>query len=229
MNGFPDGGRERVSGSAAAGCITGSPVCTQANPEYAPAVYQIPKEANRGCQPAPESTRLMKNIVLIGMPGAGKSTAGVILAKALRRHFIDTDILIQEQAGRLLQEIIDTDGPEAFKKLEEETVLSLRRRNAVIATGGSVVFSRRAMEHLKKDGIVVYLKISFEEMEQRLRNITTRGIVLSRGETLRGMYDRRVPLYEEYADLTVACSGEDFETVVGKVIDALPGKPGGRA
>ena len=171
----------------------------------------------------------MKNIVLIGMPGAGKSTAGVILAKALRRHLIDTDILIQEQAGRLLQEIIDTDGPEAFKKLEEETVLSLHGKNTVIATGGSVVFSKRAMEHLKKDGIVVYLKISFAEMEQRLRNITTRGIVLSEGETLRGMYDRRVPLYEEYADLTVMCSGEDFETVVGKVIYALPGKPGGRA
>ena len=171
----------------------------------------------------------MKNIVLIGMPGAGKSTVGVILAKALRRHFIDTDIVIQEQAGRLLQDIIDTDGPEAFKKLEEETVLSLHRRNTVIATGGSVVFSGRAMEHLKKEGVVVYLKISFEEMEKRLRNITTRGIVLSRGESLRDMYDERVPLYERYAGLTIACSDEDFETVVGKVIDALPGKPGDRA
>jgi len=177
----------------------------------------------RGHRPVPESTGPLKNIVLIGMPGAGKSTVGVILAKALRRHFLDTDIVIQEQAGRLLQEIIDTDGPEAFKRLEEETVLSLHRRNTVIATGGSVVFSRRAMEHLKKEGIVVYLKISFEEMENRLRNITTRGIVLSHGETLREMYDERVPLYEKYADITVSCSEEDFETVVGKVIDALPG------
>jgi shikimate kinase len=171
----------------------------------------------------------MKNIVLIGMPGAGKSTVGVILAKARGMHFTDTDIVIQKNAGRLLQDIIDTDGPEAFKKLEEETVLSLHRRNTVIATGGSVVFSEQAMEHLKKDGFVVYLKISFWAMKRRLRNITTRGIVLSHGETLRDMYDERVPLYEKYADITVSCSKEDFETVVGKVIEALPGKPGNRA
>jgi len=163
----------------------------------------------------------MKNIVLIGMPGAGKSTVGVILAKALRRHFLDTDIVIQEHAGRLLQEIIDTDGPDAFKKLEEETVLSLHCRNTVIATGGSVVFSERAMEQLKKEGVVVYLKISFDEMEKRLRNITTRGIVLSRGETLRDMYNERVPLYEKYAAVTVECSDEDFEAVVANVIRKL--------
>ena len=163
----------------------------------------------------------MKNIVLIGMPGAGKSTAGVILAKTLRRNFIDTDILLQERSGRLLQDIIDTDGPDAFRKLEEETILSLHCRNTVIATGGSVVFSGRAMEHLRKDGVVVYLKVSFGTMERRLRNIRTRGIVLSRGETLREMYDERVPLYELYADLTVSCTGEDFETVVGRVIDKL--------
>lgn len=163
----------------------------------------------------------MENIVLIGMPGAGKSTVGVILAKALGMHFTDTDIVIQKNAGRLLQDIIDTDGPDAFKQLEEETVLSLRRRNTVIATGGSVVFSEQAMEQLKKDGIVVYLKISFGAMKRRLRNITTRGIVLSHGETLRDMYDERVPLYEKYADITVSCSKEDFETVVGRVIEEL--------
>jgi len=171
----------------------------------------------------------LENIVLIGMPGAGKSTVGVILAKARGMHFTDTDIVIQKTAGRLLQDIIDTDGPEAFKKLEEETVLSLHAKNTVIATGGSVVFSEQAMEHLKKEGVVVYLKISFGAMKRRLRNITTRGIVLSYGETLRDMYDKRVPLYEKYADITVSCSEEDFETVVGKVIDALPGKHGDRA
>jgi shikimate kinase len=163
----------------------------------------------------------VKNIVLIGMPGAGKSTAGVILAKTLRRNFIDTDILLQERSGRLLQDIIDTDGPDAFRKLEEETILSLHCRNTVIATGGSVVFSGRAMEHLRKDGIIVYLKVSFGTMERRLRNIRTRGIVLSRGETLREMYDERVPLYELYADITVSCTEEDFETVVGRVIDEI--------
>jgi shikimate kinase len=110
----------------------------------------------------------MSNIILIGMPGAGKSTVGVILAKALKKTFIDTDIVIQEDSGRLLQDIIDTDGPRAFLDREERTILSRHFDNAVVATGGSVVFSGKAMEHLKSGGIVVYLKISFDEMERRL-------------------------------------------------------------
>lgn len=161
----------------------------------------------------------MTSIILIGMPGAGKSTVGVILAKALRKTFIDTDIVIQEDAGRLLQDIIDTEGPRAFLEIEESTILSGHFANAVIATGGSVVFSTRAMEHLKNSGVVVYLKISFEEMEKKLRNITTRGIVLVAGQGLREMYDQRVPLYEKYADRIIDCSDKDFETVVTKVID----------
>ena len=163
----------------------------------------------------------MKNIVIIGMPGAGKSTMGVILAKTLGRNFIDTDIVAQENTGRLLQEIIDDEGTDAFLKTEERTILSLQCRNAVIATGGSVVFSEKAMEHLKKDGVVLYLKISFEEMERRLKNITTRGIVLAAGQGLREMYIRRVPLYEKYADITIECSGADFEKCIGNVIKAL--------
>jgi shikimate kinase len=163
----------------------------------------------------------VKNIVLIGMPGAGKSTAGVILAKTLGMNFTDTDIAIQEQEGRLLQEIIDTEGPDSFLKIEEKALLSLHGRNAVIATGGSVVFSRRAMEQLKRDGVVVYLKVSFAEMEKRLQNITTRGIVLHAGQSLRDMYNERVPLYEKYADITIDCSEVDFETVVEKVIREL--------
>ncbi|MDO9035171.1 MAG: shikimate kinase [Methanoregula sp.] len=163
----------------------------------------------------------MKNIILIGMPGAGKSTVGVILAKTPGMNFIDTDIAIQKKTGRLLQEIIDTDGPDAFKTIEEKTILSLHCHHAVIATGGSVVFSKRAMEHLTRDGVVVYLKISFEEMEKRLRNITTRGIVLSRGETLFEMYNERVPLYEKYAEITIDCEKEDFEMIVKKIIAVL--------
>ena len=168
----------------------------------------------------------MNNIVLIGMPGAGKSTAGVILAKTLGMHFIDTDIAIQQRAGRLLQDIIDTQGPGSFLTIEERTVLSLDETSAVIATGGSVVFSRKAMEHLERDGVVVYLRISFEEMEKRLRNITTRGIVLHAGQGLRDMYNERVPLYEKYADITVDCNDEDFEAVVGKVVDGIRDLPG---
>ena len=167
----------------------------------------------------------MKNIVLIGMPGAGKSTMGVILAKALRKKFVDTDLAIQERTGRLLQEIIDTNGPGAFKKIEEETILSHTFHNTVIATGGSVVFSEKAMQHHKSGGAIIYLAISFDEMKRRLRNITTRGIVLVKGESLRGMYDERVPLYEKYADITIDCENEDFEDSVAKVMEELQKLP----
>jgi len=162
-----------------------------------------------------------KNIILIGMPGAGKSTVGVILAKSLGMQFIDTDILIQEQTGRMLQEILDGEGPDTFKRIEEETILSLHPSRAVVATGGSVVCSEVAMTHLKSGGLVVYLEIPYDEMTKRLRNITTRGIVLLPGQSLREMYDERVPLYEKYADITVACSGEDLESVVENVLEAL--------
>ena len=167
----------------------------------------------------------MKNIVVIGMPGAGKSTMGVILAKTLGRNFIDTDIVAQETSGRLLQEIIDAEGTGAFLQTEEKTILSLHGHNAVIATGGSVVFSEKAMEHLKKDGVVIYLKISFEEMVRRLNNITTRGIVLDAGQSLFDMYNQRVPLYEKYADITIDCSDGDFEHCIGNVIDQLTTSP----
>jgi len=168
--------------------------------------------------------KFMKNIILIGMPGSGKSTAGVILAKMLGLHFIDTDIVIQEQSGRLLQEIIDGDGPEVFKKIEERVILNLHCHNTVIATGGSVVFSACAMEHMKSGGTSVYLRISFDEMERRLNNITTRGIVLVAGQSLREMYNERISLYERYADITIDCSDHDFEMVVGDIIKKLEKK-----
>jgi shikimate kinase len=163
----------------------------------------------------------MKNIILIGMPGAGKSTMGVVLAKVLGRTFIDTDILVQENAGRLLQEIIDEDGPGAFLELEEKTIVSRHFHNAVIATGGSVVFSEKAMESLQKNGVVVYLNISFEKMEERLDNLTTRGIVLVAGQSLREMYDQRVPFYEKYAEITIDCSLDDFGKRMENLIETL--------
>jgi len=163
----------------------------------------------------------MKNIILIGMPGAGKSTVGVILAKTLGMKFVDTDLAIQERTGQLLQEIIDVEGPDNFLKIEETAILALTCHNTVIATGGSVVFSKRAMEHLKTRNVVVYLKISFEEMERRLRNNTTRGIVLIAGESLREMYDERIPLYEKYAGITIDSSDSDNEIVVRDIINNL--------
>lgn len=163
----------------------------------------------------------MKNIVLIGMPGAGKSTIGVVLAKVQKKKFVDTDLLIQEVTGRALQEILDRDGTATFRRIEEEIILSHRFRNTVIATGGSVVLSRKAMEYLKKGSVVVYLKVPFPEIEQRIRNITTRGIVLEKGESLRTIYDHRVPLYETFADITVNCSGHDFERVVKTILERV--------
>jgi shikimate kinase len=163
----------------------------------------------------------MKNITIIGMPGAGKSTVGVILAKTLGMNFRDTDIVIQQNTGRLLQEIITTDGIEAFLKIEEITILSLTCNNSIIATGGSVVLSDRSMDHLKRSGLVIYLYIVFEEMVQRLNNITTRGIVLTEGQSLRDMYNKRIPLYEKYADISIDCSKEDIEDIIEKIINEV--------
>jgi len=117
--------------------------------------------------------------------------------------------------------MIDYEGPEDFLKIEEITILALHCHNTVIATGGSVVFSRSAMEHLKSGGVVVYLKISFEEMVKRLNNITTRGIVLVAGQSLHEMYTQRIPLYERYADIIIDCSDDDFENCIGRIIDEL--------
>jgi len=161
----------------------------------------------------------MKNIILIGLPGAGKSTLGVVLAKSLGMKFIDTDIVIQEMAGRILQEIINTDGCDFFLKTEEESILKLSPCNAVVATGGSVVYSDQAMKHLKMNGIFVYLNISYDEMIRRLNNINTRGIIRIPGQTLHDLYNQRIPLYEKYSDIRIDCSGDDFEHTVEKIID----------
>jgi shikimate kinase len=167
------------------------------------------------------SGETVDNIILIGMPGAGKSTTGRVLAKILGMHFIDTDIVIQEKTGRLLQEIIETDGADAFKQIEETAILSLQCNNTVIATGGSAVFSRRAMEYLKSGGVVIYLSVTCGEMERRLKDITTRGIVLVAGQSLEDMFSRRIPLYEKYADVTVDCSADNGKTCAGTIINAL--------
>lgn len=156
----------------------------------------------------------MKNIILIGMPGCGKSTCGVLAAKSLCMSFVDTDLLIQEAEGMTLQNIIDTKGLECFEECEEKCLSSLTLKNSVISTGGSAVYYDTSMKHLKEMGQVVYLKISYEEMMNRIKNITSRGIALSEGETLEEMFARREKLYEKYADITIECDNSTVEQTV---------------
>lgn len=162
-----------------------------------------------------------ENIILIGMPGAGKSTCGVLAAKLLLKNFFDTDLLIQSLENKRLQKIINDRGVDAFKKAEEAAVLSLDIKGTVIATGGSVVYSERSMRHLQSMGRLIYLHLSFEEMQKRITNLSTRGIVLQNGETLKDMYDERLPLYEKYADFIIDCDGNSIDDTVAEIVAAV--------
>lgn len=154
------------------------------------------------------------------MPGAGKSTVGVVLAKILGLQFIDTDLSIQQQSGKRLQEIIDNEGLDAFLKLESEVLSSLSCENSVIATGGSAVYSEKAMKNLTKNGIAVYLSLPLNEVKNRIDNLSTRGIAMHKGETLEDIYNSRLPLYKKYADITAEC-GETLENTVEIIIEKL--------
>lgn len=154
------------------------------------------------------------NIILIGMPGAGKSTIGVLLAKSLGMQFVDTDLKIQESEGALLQNIIEERGMKAFLEAEERTILSLSGDQMVIATGGSVVYSDEGMQHLKKLGIIVYLNQHYKVLERRIRNIKTRGIAMGNNKTLKDVYWERKPLYEKYSDFTVNGRGKNVEKML---------------
>lgn len=165
----------------------------------------------------------MKNIILIGMAGAGKSTLGVLLAKTIGFNFIDTDLLIQEREGKLLQEIIDTHGLDYFMSVEEAVCSELNVDSCVVATGGSAVLSKPAMENLRGNGIFVYLKVPYDEIRRRLSNITTRGIVFKEGQNLRDVYDERAIMYEKYADKIVEfgkCDLEDAVSLLAKKLRA---------
>lgn len=157
------------------------------------------------------------NITMIGMPASGKSTVGVLLAKRIGYQFIDSDILIQNQEKRLLKEIIAQDGLEGFLAIEEQVNRDIQADRAVIAPGGSVIYGKTAMEHLKEIGTVVYLKISYEDLEKRLGNLVDRGVALKDGMTLRDLYNERTVLYEQYADVTIDETGKTS----GKVVDEL--------
>lgn len=163
----------------------------------------------------------MKNIVLIGMPGAGKSTIGVILAKALLYAFTDTDLIIQSKYGMSLSEIINKDGTEAFLKIENDVIAGCTFSNCVVATGGSAVYGEEAMKKLRETGTVVYLKLPVSELEKRLSNIHTRGVAMKKGETIADLYEKRRPLYEKYADITLDCYGLTAEECVEKIISNI--------
>ena len=159
----------------------------------------------------------MKNIVLIGMPGAGKSTVGVILAKVLGMNFVDSDLLIQEEEGILLKDIIERDGLDGYLAVENRVNRKISCKNCVIATGGSIVYCEEAMEQLRETGTVVYIKLSLDIIKERLGNIRQRGVVLKEGQTLASLYEERCPLYEKYAHVTIDGEGLGMEELMEKI------------
>lgn len=164
----------------------------------------------------------MENIVLIGMPSSGKSTAGVLLAQKIGYGFLDCDLIIQGEEGKLLSQIIEEKGTEGFLRIEERVCCGIAAARCVIATGGSAVYSATAMEHLKKIGTVVYLNIDEGEVEKRIPDMMKRGVVM-RGNitTLKELFAERLPLYERYADVTVNCNGKTTEDVAADIIGAV--------
>ena len=157
------------------------------------------------------------NIVLIGMPAAGKSPVGVLLAKLLGYSFVDADLLIQEQTGKLLKEIIAEEGDDGFLRIEEEVNAGLDVTHSIIAPGGSVIYGAKAMAHLQEIGTIVYLKLTYEDLEKRLGNLKDRGVVLKDGMTLKDLYEERRAYYERYAEVTIDETGKSFEDVVNEL------------
>lgn len=160
------------------------------------------------------------NIVLIGMPGVGKSTIGVILAKVLGYQFIDADLVIQKEEGKLLKDIIAKVGPEGFIEVENRINASIEAEKSVIATGGSVIYGKEAMEHLGEIGTIIYLSLPFEELEKRLNDIKGRGVVLKDGQTLKDLYYERTPLYEKYADIIIDETNRNVEETIEAILES---------
>jgi len=161
------------------------------------------------------------NIVLIGMPGVGKSTVGVLLAKAARRQFIDTDVLMQAHYGRSLQDILQAEGIDQFCRMEQQCVLGLNCRAHVIATGGSVVYSRPAMAQLRAGGSIVHLDLPLDLLTRRIDNLDVRGVVIAPGQALQDIFDERQPLYRQWADLTIQCRRHTQDQVVAEILRRL--------
>lgn len=165
----------------------------------------------------------MKNIIFIGMPASGKSTIGVVVAKHLGYDFIDSDLLIQKQEKRLLKDIIADVGNEGFLAIENQVNCDIKAERAVISPGGSIVYCQEAMEHFKEIGTIIYLKVSFETVNERISNAKNRGVVLKEGQTLKDLYDERTCLFEKYADCIISEDGLSLEETIDKVLESLKG------
>lgn len=163
----------------------------------------------------------MNNIILIGMPGVGKSTIGVVLAKHLGYGFLDSDLVIQEKEGMLLHKIMELRGIEGFLRLEDEINASIEAEGLVIATGGSAVYGKRAMEHFSSIGIVIYLYLPYEELKERLGDLNKRGVVLREGQTLKELMEERKVLYEKYGEVTINCSGKQIREIVAEIAEKV--------
>lgn len=163
----------------------------------------------------------MDNIILIGMPGSGKSTVGVLLAKIIGYRFIDTDLLIQEKEGRKLFEILRDSGNDYFAAVENEVNSSVMTDKTVIATGGSAIYGEEAMRHLGSIGKIVFLDVPLYELEKRINNLSTRGIMFKSGQTLNDIYNERLPLYRKWADIIISCEGESLSENAMKIAEAL--------
>lgn len=163
----------------------------------------------------------MKNIVLIGMAGSGKSTVGVVLAKALGLQFVDTDLLIQQKTGEKLQQTIDAKGTESFLKIEEDVLSALSLDGFVIATGGSAVLSDKAMANLKQNAITVFLDVPLKELEKRITDMTCRGIAMNKDDSFENVYNLRLPLYRKFADITVSVGKKSLEETVNLILENI--------
>ena len=161
------------------------------------------------------------NIVLIGMPGSGKSTVGIILAKMMAKNYVDTDVLIQLAENRTLQDIVNHDGHMVLRDIEERVLLGVHCRDHVIATGGSAAYSARAMAHLKRDGLCIFLHVDLPTLRSRIRNYETRGLARRPDQSFQDLFDERLGLYRRYADITIAASDLSQEAVCEQIIDEL--------
>ena len=164
-----------------------------------------------------------ENLILVGMPGAGKSTIGILLAKELSKDFVDADVVIQAKEGRRLQDIINTDGLDHFKVIEEKHQSEMNFQNHIIATGGSACYYPAAMDHLKENGRIIFLDITLAALCDRIKDFATRGIAMKEGQTFADLYNEREPLYERIADITIDCSGKNQEVIIAEIVNILKG------